>query len=121
MYENEHLQYRVHMISEPCWSGCTGYCIHCIRNVYVQSLDDFVSFDAKREPAFFYRDLSSTKKEKIPLVFKNNVAQLPKSTAFKITESDYETKVSKEAIKTFTFFNFSNFKDCQSLWNWISN
>ena len=99
MYENAHLQYRVHMISEPCWSGCTGYCIHCIRNVYVQSLDDFVSFDTKTDPQYFYIDLSSTKKEKIPLVFKNNIAILPKSTAFKITQSDYETKVNETMLR----------------------
>lgn len=91
MYENKELQFRVHLISHPCVPGCK-FCNYCIKEIYIQSIDDLVGFDIDKTPNLFYRDLNGTK-ESLPLLWSGNRASLPKSTLFSIYQDSYQYNI----------------------------
>jgi hypothetical protein len=91
MYENKELQFRVHLVSHPCVPGCE-WCNYCIKEIYIQSIDDLVGFDIESTPKLFYRDLSGTKVA-LPLIWSNNQASLPKETLFSIYQDSYQYNI----------------------------
>ena len=55
------------MVTEQCPSLVSVNASFCIGGIYIQSVDDFISFDSIN--GLQYADLSSESKEPLPIVF----------------------------------------------------
>ena len=85
---------KVHLVSQPCVPGCSR-CNYCIKQIFIQSVDDFVSFDNLRIPKLMYTDVNTKKTQ--ALLWNNSIALIPKtSTVFSVLDDGYFYIVSTD-------------------------
>lgn len=84
----------MHLISESCIKIKGFIFNYCIKGIYIQSIDDYVSFEINRIPALHYIDLSSANKTVLPLIWRDEIYTLPKSVSIQIKQDDYNYYVS---------------------------
>ncbi len=87
------------MISEPCSITLQQpnypQFVYCIKGVYIQSIDDYVSFEVRRAPSLQYIDLSSISKNPIGLVWSGIFYELNKENSIRIEQDADHYYVNK--------------------------
>ena len=78
---------QIHLISKSC-SSLFVFSNYCIEEIYIQSIDDFVSYKIKRAPELEYIDLSSPNKTVLPLIWQSGSYQFSKAGAIQISKDD---------------------------------
>ncbi len=94
IYENIESQLRVHLISKSCASIGSYWSNYCIHGIYIQSIDDYISFVIKRAPALNYIDLSTTDKSIRPLIWRDKYYTFSKPGAIQVSQDEYSYYVS---------------------------
>ena len=75
----------MHLVSKSCSPNSW---IYCIDEIYIQSIDDYISYKINRAPALNYIDLSSPNQTVLPLIWLKGSYQMSKPGAIQISKDD---------------------------------
>lgn len=81
------------MVTESCISLALFPQNTCIREIRIQSLDEYIVYNIKKAIKLQYFYVNNPIKKLLPIKFKKGVVIMPRKSGFKIVEQDYFYKV----------------------------
>ena len=61
---------------------------YCINGIYIQSIDDFISYEVRKIPSLLYADLSENQQKLQPIVFTDSQFQFKKQNSIQLSQDD---------------------------------
>jgi hypothetical protein len=81
---------KVHLVTQSCAALGIYPKNFCIKKLYIQSINELITFDITKAVKFLFTDLEINSNFSFPIYWSSNkIAIFPSSTGFKLTDDGY--------------------------------